>query len=288
MKTRHSKYIFTLCTHSEVRTTLLRFILIPISLHTHILTRHVLLYYVWKKAGASVVWLSYSLKLIGHTHFRTSNGDFKLVEALLEIHSIFFSHSIITRAFPLSAVTAALHYLPRCLSSRLTCGKTPTTLTSSEQEQRAFYYRNTISKKSTHCYCSSYLGITCSTIEFGKIVSYYLLKLKSVNSIWPVGKWRDTNPSWKNLDWKTTVDYLHWKWLHFQLVILNWRGIQQPNTEIDFELSSNNWIISCYLGSHQTNTFLWKFLLLKVFCNKICTWVLSKFIWGSENIQKIE
>ena len=132
MKTRRSKYIFTLCTHSEVRTKLLRFRRIPISLHTHILTSHVLLCYVWKKAGTSVVWLSFSLKLIGHTYFHTSNEVFKLVEALLEIHSSFFSHSIITRAFPLSAVTAALHYLPRCLSSTLTCDETPTTVTSSE------------------------------------------------------------------------------------------------------------------------------------------------------------
>jgi len=49
MKTRRSKYIFTLCTHSEdseVGTMLLRFRRIPISLHTHILTSHVLLYYV--------------------------------------------------------------------------------------------------------------------------------------------------------------------------------------------------------------------------------------------------
>jgi len=123
--------------------------------------------------------LSYSLKHIGHTHFHTSNGAFKLAEALLEIHSSFFSHSIITWTFPLSAVTAALHYLPRCLSSTLTCGKTPTTVTSREQEQRAFHYRNTISKKSTECYCTLYLGSACSTIEIGKIFSYYLLKLKS-------------------------------------------------------------------------------------------------------------
>jgi len=49
MKTRRSIYIFTLCTHlehSEVRTKLLRFRPIPISLHTHILTSHVLLHYV--------------------------------------------------------------------------------------------------------------------------------------------------------------------------------------------------------------------------------------------------
>ena len=79
-------------------------------------------------------------------------------------------------------------------------------------------------------YCMLYLGISCSTIELAKIFSYYLFKLKSDNSICLVGKWRDTNSTWQNLDWKTTVDWFHWKWLHFQLVILNWRGIQQPNS----------------------------------------------------------
>ena len=28
------------------------------------------------------------------------------------------------------------------------------------------------------------------------------------------------------------LSWLHWKWLHFQPIILNWRGIKQPNTEI--------------------------------------------------------
>jgi len=30
------------------------------------------------------------------------------------------------RALPLTAVTVSLHYLPRCLRSIVTCGKTPT------------------------------------------------------------------------------------------------------------------------------------------------------------------
>jgi len=99
-------------------------------------------------------------------------------------------------------------------------------------------------------------GNHCSTIELGKIFSYYLLKLKSVNSICPVDKWRDTNPTWQNLDWIPTVVWLHWKWLYFQLVVLSSRGIQPPNTEIDFELSSNNWIISSdFTVTKQTRFF---------------------------------
>jgi len=56
----------------------------------------------------------------------TNNRFFKLVEVLLQIHSSFFSHSINLRAFPLLAVTVSLNYLPRCLRSKVTCGKTPT------------------------------------------------------------------------------------------------------------------------------------------------------------------
>jgi len=33
---------------------------------------------------------------------------------------------------PLSAVTVSLHYLPRCLRSRVTCDKTPNIVTLSE------------------------------------------------------------------------------------------------------------------------------------------------------------
>jgi len=33
------------------------------------------------------------------------------------------------RGLPLSAVSVSLHYLPRCLRSIATCGKTPTTVT---------------------------------------------------------------------------------------------------------------------------------------------------------------
>jgi len=42
-----------------------------------------------------------TLRHIGHT--RTNNGFFKLVEALLQIHSCFFSQSINARGLPLSA-----------------------------------------------------------------------------------------------------------------------------------------------------------------------------------------
>jgi len=36
-----------------------------------------------------------------------------LVEALLQIHSSFFSHIVNLRGFPLSAVTVSLHYLQK-------------------------------------------------------------------------------------------------------------------------------------------------------------------------------
>jgi len=61
--------------------------------------------------------LSYSLRHIGHTRSHTFNGYFKLVVALLYIHSGFFSHSIKLRGLPLSPVTVSLHYLPRYLRS---------------------------------------------------------------------------------------------------------------------------------------------------------------------------
>jgi len=35
-------------------------------------------------------------------------------------------------AYPLSAVTVTLHYLPRCLRSTVPCNKTPATATWSE------------------------------------------------------------------------------------------------------------------------------------------------------------
>ena len=43
-----------------------------------------------------------------------------------------FSHSIKLRGLPLSATTVSLRHLPRCLRSAVTCGKTPSTVTSSE------------------------------------------------------------------------------------------------------------------------------------------------------------
>jgi len=45
-----------------------------------------------------------------HSQSHTYNGFFRLVEALLHIHSCFFSHSIILRGLPLSAVAVSLHY----------------------------------------------------------------------------------------------------------------------------------------------------------------------------------
>ena len=54
------------------------------------------------------------------------------MEALQQIHSCFFSHSINERGSPLSAATVSLYYRPRCLRSAVTCGKTSTTVTCSE------------------------------------------------------------------------------------------------------------------------------------------------------------
>jgi len=73
---------------------------------------------------------------IGHTQSRISNGFSKLLEALLQIHSCFFPHSIKIRGSPLLAVTVSLHwhYLPRCKPMRLTvtCNKTSITVSGSE------------------------------------------------------------------------------------------------------------------------------------------------------------
>ena len=82
-----------------------------------------------KKACISVVWLSCSLRYIGHTQSHTNNGLLKLVEPLQWVQWCFLTHSIKLRAFPISAVTVSLHYLPRCLRSAVTSGKTPTTVT---------------------------------------------------------------------------------------------------------------------------------------------------------------
>jgi len=52
--------------------------------------------------------------------------------AMLVFHSCFFSRNIKLRDLPLSTATVSLQYLPRCLRSTVTCGKTPTTVTWSE------------------------------------------------------------------------------------------------------------------------------------------------------------
>jgi len=57
----------------------------------------------------------------------TSNGFFKLVKALLQIYSCFFSHSIKLRGLPLSAITS-LAALPAkckevCIQARKQRGK---------------------------------------------------------------------------------------------------------------------------------------------------------------------
>jgi len=62
------------------------------------------------KESLPITGLSYSLRHIAHTN----NGFFKLAEALLQIHSCFFSHSIKLLPFLLSASgTVSLHYPPK-------------------------------------------------------------------------------------------------------------------------------------------------------------------------------
>jgi len=60
------------------------------------------------------------------------------VEALPQIHSWFFSHSIILRGLPLSAVTASQQYLPRRLLSTtaLTDGVRSTNKTTGKQNAK--------------------------------------------------------------------------------------------------------------------------------------------------------
>ena len=66
----------------------------------------------------------------------TNNGYFKLAEALLQIQSALFSHSIKLHGLPVSAVTVlvSLNYLPRYLRSTPACGKTPTIVTWNERK----------------------------------------------------------------------------------------------------------------------------------------------------------
>jgi len=63
-------------------------------------------------------------------HIRTNNGFFKLVEALLQTHSCFFSQStnLVYVAYRYQHVTVPLHYLPRCLRSTVSRNKTPATV----------------------------------------------------------------------------------------------------------------------------------------------------------------
>ena len=84
----------------------------PTSLHTRILTSHIVSYYVkWSLHQRSLIKLctqaDWSLVTLTHTN----NGFFKLVEALLQIHSCFFSQSVKLRGSPLSAVIASLQSL---------------------------------------------------------------------------------------------------------------------------------------------------------------------------------
>jgi len=64
-----------------------------------------------------------------YTQSHNYNGFFKLLESLLQTHTCFISHSTKLRAFPLSAVTVSLNYLPRRLGSTVTRGKTLSSVT---------------------------------------------------------------------------------------------------------------------------------------------------------------
>ena len=119
MKTRHSKYSFALSIHSVIRTKPLQFRRISTSLHRRILTSQGILYCMKRILHK----FSLTLRHIGHT--RTNNGFFKLVEALLQTHSCFFSQVQMYVAYPYQHVTVSLHYLPRCVRSRVSCSKTP-------------------------------------------------------------------------------------------------------------------------------------------------------------------
>jgi len=54
----------------------------------------------------------------------------RFVSATMRFHSYYFSHSIKLRGLSLSELSShcLANYLPRCLRSRVTCGKTPTTV----------------------------------------------------------------------------------------------------------------------------------------------------------------
>ena len=97
MKTRHSNIalhsVFTQI--SELNLKKLR--RISTSLHRCILISHVILYCMER----SLHKCSLTLRHIGQT--RTNNGFFKLVEALLQTHSCFFSQCINVRGLLLSA-----------------------------------------------------------------------------------------------------------------------------------------------------------------------------------------
>jgi len=61
--------------------------------------------------------------------FHTNSAFYKFVEELLQIDSCYFSRRIKLRVLPLSAVTASLNYLPRCVLLAVT----------SHMCQRAYY-----------------------------------------------------------------------------------------------------------------------------------------------------
>jgi len=85
------------------------------SLHRRILTSHIVLYCVKRSLHKRVGFTIHSGTQVMQSH--TNSAFFKIVEALLQIHSCFFSRSTNLRGLPLIAVTVSLHYLPRWLRS---------------------------------------------------------------------------------------------------------------------------------------------------------------------------
>ena len=112
-------------------------------------------------------------------------------------------------------------------------------------------------KKGTHCYCAFYC--TCETFALQLSLARYS-HIIWWNSNLLLSYARLANEEIQIRLHKIWIEkplsWFHWKWLHFQPIMLNRQGIQQPNTEIEFELSSNNWTISSdFAVTKQTRFF---------------------------------
>ena len=93
------------------------------ALHRRILTSHAFLYCVKRSVHENRLIKPFTRARWSQSH--TNNECFKLVEALLQIYSCFFSHTIgynYTWLAAISSLTVSLHYLPRCLCSTAHAG----------------------------------------------------------------------------------------------------------------------------------------------------------------------